>query len=494
MKLSELTRGITIKDRLNFKDEDVRGIVTDSRTAVEGCLYVAIKGHSVDGHNFVGQAADRGAKALIVEKPISSTLPTLVVDDSTAAAALIAKKFYGDPASGVTLAGITGTNGKTSTCFLLRSILNRALGPTGIIGTVGFGTSIGLTAAAHTTPASVDLYRIIAGFVEKGCTAVVMEVSSHATVQKRIVGLEFDVGIFTNITRDHLDYHGTFEEYTRAKELLAETLIEEGRGKAGGELVYNLDDPRLAAMAERFRGSKISFGSSPGCDVRGDNVRADLNGTAFDIICGGERTPVRLQLLGSFSVYNALAAAAAARSLGAGMDDIKAGLEEVGEVPGRFQVVAAAKGPKVIVDYAHTPDALKRLLAFCRELRPQRLIAVFGCGGDRDRGKRPQMGRIAAELSDTVYVTDDNPRTEDPDAIVQEILEGMKDSETPFTVIRDRRKAIRKAVGEAQGGDLVVIAGKGHENEQIVMDRRIPFSDAEEAYAALNDAEVKHQT
>jgi UDP-N-acetylmuramoyl-L-alanyl-D-glutamate--2,6-diaminopimelate ligase len=494
VKLSELTRGIAIKDRLNFRDEEVRGIVTDSRADVEGCLFAAIKGHSSDGHNFVGQAADRGAKALIVEKPISSTLPTLVVDDSAAAAALIAKTFYGDPASGIVLAGVSGTNGKTSTCFLLRSILSRALGPTGIIGTVGFGTSVGLAAATHTTPASVDLYRIIARFAAEGCAAVVMEVSSHATVQKRIVGLEFDVGVFTNITRDHLDYHGTFREYAKAKELFARTLIEKGRRKAEGRLVYNRDDSRLVSMANRFSGSTISFGTSPSCDVRAECVHADLNGTAFDIMRGATRVPVKLQLLGSFSVYNALAAAAAAEALGIGLDDIAAGLEEVAEVPGRFQVLSSAKGPKIVVDYAHTPDALESLLSFCRELGPQRLLTVFGCGGDRDRGKRPQMGRIAAALSDIVYITDDNPRTEDPDRIVREILEGMKDAGTPYTVIRDRRSAIRSAVEEAGNGDLVVLAGKGHEKVQIVGDRRIPFCDADEARAALDDAEVEHQT
>lgn len=494
MKLSDLTRDIDIKERRNFRDVDVNGISTDSRTNVEGCLYAAIRGHSVDGHDFVGQAADRGAKALIVEKPISSILPTLVVDDSAAAAALIAKTFFGDPASGIILAGITGTNGKTSTCFLLRSILTCAIGPTGIIGTVGFGTSNGLTAATHTTPASVDLYRIIAEFVEMGCRAVVMEVSSHATVQRRITGLEFDVGVFTNITRDHLDYHGTFEEYAEAKEMFAHTLVEQERQKAKGVLVYNRDDARLVTIAERFSGSTVSYGLASDCDVCADNVRADLHGTGFDLVSSGERASVKLTLLGSFSVYNALAAAAAARTLGVGMKDIKAGLEGVAEVPGRFQVVATGTGPKVIVDYAHTPDALEGLLTFCRELKPRRLLTVFGCGGDRDRGKRPLMGRIAAKLSDAVYVTDDNPRTEDPDGIVREILEGMKDATTPFAVIRDRREAIRRAVNDGEGGDLVVIAGKGHENEQILRDRRIPFHDAKEAIDALKDSEVRHQT
>jgi UDP-N-acetylmuramoyl-L-alanyl-D-glutamate--2,6-diaminopimelate ligase len=494
VKLSEVIKGIPIVDRINFTDTDIRTLATDSRGDVDGGLFIAVTGQSDDGHEYVGQAADRGANALIVEKPISSTLPTLVVDDSAAAAAHCAKNFYGDPASRVLLVGASGTNGKTSTCFLLRSILDRALGPTGIIGTVGFGTAGELTAATHTTPATVDLYRIIAGFADRGCEAVVMEVSSHATVQRRIEGLEFDLAIMTNITRDHLDYHRTMASYIAAKETFVGTLTERGRRKKAGTLVYNVDDPHLVAIAERFSGSAISYGIANGADVTAADVRAGLDGSRFGLSAGGRRATVNLPLLGSFSVYNALAAAAGAHGIGIAMDDIAAGLERVDQIPGRFQVIAAAAGPKVVVDYAHTPDALENLLRFCRELGPRRLITVFGCGGDRDRGKRPLMGAIAVNLSDVVYITDDNPRTEDPDGIVAEIVAGIDIKETSYAVVRDRARAIREAVRGAGPGDLVVVAGKGHEEVQIVGDRRIPFSDAHQAREALGDAEVEHQS
>lgn len=473
---------------LNFLDVEPSGISTDSRSIREGELFVAVRGYSADGHEYVTQAIDSGACALVVDRPASSSLPEIVVENTAIAAALLAKKFFGDPASKLLLVGITGTNGKTSTSFLVRSILERALGPAGIIGTVGFGAAGELMAATHTTPASVDLYRILSDFLAKGCRAVVMEVSSHAADQGRITGLEFDVGVFTNITRDHLDYHGTFENYVRAKEMFATTLLEGGRRKGPGRLVYNLDDPVLGKIGDRFDGDKITFGLGPAAAVRGERLRADLEGTQFDLGIGDGGIAVDLKLRGRFSVYNALAAASAAHSLGIGLDEIKEGLERIQSIPGRFEVVSSGRGPTVVVDYAHTPDALDNLLRFCRELSAGRVLTVFGCGGDRDRGKRPLMGRIAVELSDAVYVTNDNPRSENPDDIIDEILQGTKGSKTSVRVIEDRREAIGKAVRDANADDLVVLAGKGHENVQIVGENRIPFSDVEEAEKALEDS------
>ncbi|MCK4237300.1 MAG: UDP-N-acetylmuramoyl-L-alanyl-D-glutamate--2,6-diaminopimelate ligase, partial [Candidatus Krumholzibacteria bacterium] len=422
MKLSRLTEGIDVQRSLNFQDIEINGISTDSRSVTGGDLFVAVRGRSFDGHEFIERAAGEGASALVVERPVTSDLPTVIVKDTAAAAALIAKRFFGDPASDVILAGITGTNGKTSTSFLLRSILKTAIGPTGIIGTVGFGSDAELSGATHTTPDSVNLYRILSDFRKKGCRAVCMEVSSHAADQGRITGLEFDLGVFTNITRDHLDYHGTFESYAAAKEMLAETLTLPDRKKKPGTLVYNSDDPHVLEIAGRFEGEKISFGLGRGADVRAESLEADLKGTRFELVTNGKRTPVGLKLLGSFSALNALAAAAAAHAVGVGPEEIRAGLEGVSEVPGRFQVISTGKGPVVIVDYAHTPDALRNLLRFCRELKPERIVTVFGCGGDRDRGKRPMMGQIAGELSDSIYITDDNPRTENPDRVIEEII------------------------------------------------------------------------
>ena len=490
MKLSELLVAIECKEKRRVDDVEIGDISTDSRSVKEGDLFVAVKGHSTDGHDFLDEAVRKGAAALVVGRGCESDLPTCVVEDTSVAAALLAKKFFGDPAARMMLVGITGTNGKTSTSFLLDSILAAAVGKTGIIGTVGVGSMGELAASTHTTPASVHLYRTLSEFLRKGCRAVVMEVSSHAAVQRRITGLEFDVGVFMNISRDHLDYHGTLDRYMAAKEIFVSSLVEPGRGKRPGALVYNADDVRVRGIGKRFGGKSISFGIESDADVRGERLAADLEGTRFDLVAAGGKVRVELKLLGSFSAYNALAAAAAAHTLGVGLEEIRQGLERVEGVPGRFQVLSAGAGPKVVVDYAHTPDALERLLTFCKDLGASRITTVFGCGGDRDRGKRPIMGRIARESSDEVYVTDDNPRTEDPERIVEDILEG---SGRGVHVERNRALAIRRAVAGAAEGEIVVIAGKGHEAYQIIGDEKHPFDDREVAKEALRSREVGHR-
>lgn len=488
--LNDMIKSIQVKGRSNFRDLEITGISTDSRLVEEGELYIAVKGHELDGHDFIEQAIGRGAAALVLGRSHVSTLPTIIVDDTAGAASLLARTFFGDPVSKLVLIGITGTNGKTSASFLLRSIMSEGMGRSGLIGTIGIGSGGDLSAATHTTPSSVNLFRIMSEFLEQGCTSVAMEVSSHAAVQGRITGLEFDVGVFTNISRDHLDYHGSIEEYMAAKEIFITSLIDPGRRKKPGIFVFNSDDKQVLVVKKRFAGKTVSFGFGENATVRGENLVADLGGTSFDLVCGEERARIELKLLAAFSAYNALAAAAAAHALGIDIHSIKRGLENVDQVPGRFQVISAGRGPKVVVDYAHTPDALERLLTFCRELGPARITTVFGCGGDRDRGKRPMMGRIAAEISDEVYVTDDNPRTEDPDLIVEEILSGIDGT---VQVERDRGSAIRKAIMGADEGELVVIAGKGHENCQIVGTERFPFNDSQEALAALRTLEVKDQ-
>jgi UDP-N-acetylmuramoyl-L-alanyl-D-glutamate--2,6-diaminopimelate ligase len=493
LKLSMLIEGIGPSKGVAFRDAEVTGIATDSRALRPGDCFVAVAGHAADGHAFVEDAVRNGAAALVVERAVEAPVPAVIVRNSSLAAALMAKRFYGDPASHLRLAGITGTNGKTSSAFLLRSIMNIAHGPCGMIGTIGYGVADELSSTRNTTPGAVDLYRVMAEFLKRGCRSAVMEVSSHAAEQGRIAGLEFDVGAFTNVTRDHLDYHGTLERYVEAKEAFVRTLAESKRCKAPGTLVYNADDPEVVRVAKRFTGPRVSFGVSSPADVRAESVKAGLTGTSFDLVIGPERTRLDLKLLGTISVYNALTAAASARALGVGSGAIKAGLEGVAQVPGRFQVVSIGRGPTAVVDYAHTPDALEKLLNFCRELRPRKIVTVFGCGGDRDRGKRPMMGGIAARLSNIVFVTDDNPRTEDPDLIVKEILAGVGESAAPVHVVRDRRSAIREAIRAAVEGDLVVIAGKGHENEQIVKSGRVPFNDAFEAEEALRTREVDHQ-
>jgi UDP-N-acetylmuramoyl-L-alanyl-D-glutamate--2,6-diaminopimelate ligase len=493
LKLSRLFEGIETKGRLRFRDVEVTGIAVDSRVLKPGDCFVAIKGHAADGLSFVSEALQKGASALVVERAVPADIPTLIVGDSALAIAQLARRFYGDPSLRLVLAGITGTNGKTSSAFLLCSILDIAQGSCGIIGTVGYGVSGEYLPTSNTTPGAVDLYRVLDDFVKRGCRSAVMEVSSHAAVQRRIGGLEFDVGALTNLTRDHLDYHGTFEEYISAKETFVATLAEPERKKPPGIFVYNADDPEVVRVAHRFAGRKISFGLSAYADVRAEGLKADLKGTRFDLVLGPARVRLELKLLGRISAYNALTAVACAHALGVRMESIKEGLEKVAQVPGRFQVVSAGRGPTAVVDFAHTPDALEKLLNFCRELQPRKIVTVFGCGGDRDRGKRPLMGSIAARLSSMVFITDDNPRTEDPDRIIKEILDGIGKRTAPVHVVRDRREAIRRAVRSALEGDLVVIAGKGHENTQIFKDVRIPFNDAHEAKKALEDLEVDHQ-
>jgi UDP-N-acetylmuramoyl-L-alanyl-D-glutamate--2,6-diaminopimelate ligase len=485
VRFSDLLRDIDVKSRHQWSDVEINGISTDSRSIKEGELFVAVRGHEADGHDYTGQAENAGAAALVVENPVEADIPVVVVDNCSAAESSLARVYFEDPSSKVMLIGVTGTNGKTSTAFILQSILQRSHGPTGIIGTVGFGAGGDLSAATNTTPSSSELNRIIASFVDRGCRTVVMEVSSHAAAQGRTGSLEFDIGVFTNISRDHMDYHGNLDNYIEAKEKFVRSLSAPGRTKEQGTLLYNIDDGNVAKVGERFTGPKISFGTSEEAEFRCVDLAADLSGTSFRISASGFDLPVKLQLLGRFSALNALGAAAAAHVAGAGREAIEEGLSSIDEIPGRFHMVRSDGGPTVIVDYAHTPDALEKLLQFCRELSPSRLVTVFGAGGDRDTGKRPMMGKAAAELSDMVYVTSDNPRSEDPDTIIRDILEGMSESDTALEVISDRGEAIRRAIGSAVEGDMVVLAGKGHEDYQVLAHGSIHFSDIEEAEKAL---------
>ncbi|MBN2184112.1 MAG: UDP-N-acetylmuramoyl-L-alanyl-D-glutamate--2,6-diaminopimelate ligase [Candidatus Krumholzibacteriota bacterium] len=491
MNLSELIEGIGIRERHGFREVGISSLSTDSRSVDKGTLFIAVKGYTVNGHDFIAKAVEAGASAVVAECSVDLPVPVIVVDDASSSVSLLAKRFYGDPASKMFVAGITGTNGKTSTSFLLRSILEAEKGRSGIIGTLGFGSSEKTVSTGHTTPDSNMLFRILDDFVKEGCSSAVMEVSSHSVVQGRIEGIEFDTGIFTNITRDHLDYHETLEKYVAAKEAFARTLVSSGRTKPAGALVYNSDDRYVNEIGERFSGRKISFGFSSDAMVRAESLQADLDGTRFSLVTENGSIGIGLRLHGRFSAYNALGAAGAALTAGVSLKGIKEGLEKVSSVPGRFQVLRTIGGPMVVIDYAHTPDALKNLLGFCRELGAQRVVTIFGCGGDRDRGKRPMMGSIAAELSDKICITSDNPRSEDPGRIIEDILEGTRDSKTETDVVVDRADAIRKTISGSSKGDLIVIAGKGHEDYQILSTGKIDFSDFEEAEKNLMAMEEK---
>lgn len=489
VSLFRLTAALQGADVRNPRDVAITKITNDSRAVERGTLFVATRGTQTDGHDFIAAAIERGASAIVSEKPAeSAAVPCVVVEDSAKALALVASEFYGNPSRDLRLFGVTGTNGKTSTTHLLRSILEASSwGKAGLVGTIGHGTGgSGFEPSAHTTPEPITLHRLFAEMKANGCAGVVMEVSSHAVKQQRVWGVDFEIGMLTNVTRDHLDYHPTFEDYVGAKREFCYSLLSKDRRKKEGVLVYSIDNEHSREIGEGFRGRKLTVSAEEPADVYATEVRANLLGTRFVLNMAGKKpAEINLKLLGSFSVSNAVLAAAGARALDIEVDGIKAGLESVGRVPGRFEAIGGGSRPHVIVDYSHTPDSLERTLLFCRALEPKRIIAVFGCGGDRDRGKRPLMGEIAQRIAHVCIVTSDNPRSEDPWKIIEDILSGMDRKHPGLVVEIDRRAAIARAVSMARPGDVVAICGKGHEDYQIIGTKRYHFDDGEEARKAL---------
>jgi UDP-N-acetylmuramoyl-L-alanyl-D-glutamate--2,6-diaminopimelate ligase len=447
------------------------GLSMDSRTVEPGTVYVAVRGSQADGHRFVGDAVRRGAVAVVVETAQSSGVPEVVVRDGRRAALVLGAAWHGHPGRRLTLFGVTGTNGKTTTTGLLRHLFN-AQGTAGSIGTLGAfdgaGVAVESTAGTLTTPGPIDLQATLAELVARGTTCVTMEASSHSLDQGRLDGLSFAAGVFTNLTRDHLDYHGTMETYLAAKLKLSALL-----GLEGVEVV-NLDDEAWQRM--EVRSPRVTFGMHPAADVRASGVVLDASGSRFGLSGRFGCAEASLPLLGDFNVANALAAAACALGLGRPLEDVVGRLASSPQVPGRMERISDV--PCIVLrDYAHTPDALERALATLRPLTRGRLIVVFGCGGDRDRGKRPLMGRIAAEGSDLAVATSDNPRTEDPGAIIDDIEQGM--GAVPHLRITDRLAAIHAALGEARPGDTLLLAGKGHETYQVIGTEKVSFDESE---------------
>jgi UDP-N-acetylmuramoyl-L-alanyl-D-glutamate--2,6-diaminopimelate ligase len=445
------------------------GVGMDSRTVAAGVLYIAVRGSQADGHRFVPDAVRRGAAAVVVEGGQQSGVPEIVVRDGRRAALAIGQAWYGHPGRRLTLLGVTGTNGKTTTTGLLRHLFN-GTATAGSIGTLGAfdgaGEAVSSTAGALTTPGPIDLQATLAELVERGVTHVAMEASSHSLDQGRLDGLTFAAAVFTNLTRDHLDYHGTMEAYLAAK-LKLSTLLA-----LGGLEVVNLDDRAWQAMPPRS--PRVTFGLHHAADVRAAGVVLDASGSRFRLEGRYGSAEASLPLLGDFNVANALAAAACALGLGRSLAEVVARLAAVPQVPGRMERIAET--PCIVLrDYAHTPDALERALSTLRPLTRGRVIVVFGCGGDRDRGKRPIMGRVAAQGADLAVATSDNPRTEDPDAIIDEIERGMGDA--PHLRIADRLAAIHAALAEARPGDTLLLAGKGHETYQVLGTQKVPFDE-----------------
>ena len=498
MTLRDLLSEIPEPTSMNVNDASigettVTAVTYDSRQAGPGAVFVALRGVNADGASFARDALNRGAVAIVSEggAPTGVTRPWIQVPDARLSLAALAATLYHNPSEELTLVGITGTNGKTTTSYLLASIFEAAGIRCGRIGTVGHRIGERELEASRTTPEAPDLQRMLREMVDDGCGACVMEVSSHALTLRRADRLHFAAAIFTNLTRDHLDFHRDMEAYFLAKRRLAELLPE------NGVAVTNLDDPRgreFAAAADR----RVSYAIDAPADVRPGPLTFSLDGLRFEV-----RTPrgtLRLTspLVGRPNAYNILAAVATAMALDVPLNAIEQGIAALTDVPGRFQVVSApADDVRVVVDYAHTDDALKNLLETARPLAAGRVITVFGCGGDRDRTKRPLMGAVAARLSDLVVITSDNPRSEDPTQIIEEIKRGIvmpadrtppggtRAKSTPHLAIIDRKAAIERAIRDAAAGDLVLIAGKGHEKYQVIGDRTLPFDDVEVARDAL---------
>jgi UDP-N-acetylmuramoyl-L-alanyl-D-glutamate--2,6-diaminopimelate ligase len=485
--------GLALRPAAGTEDPTVSAITYDSRQATAGSVFVGLRGLHVDGAAFARDALQRGAIAVVSESapPSGIAAPWFRVGDARLALAALAAAFYRDPSFDLLLVGITGTNGKTTTSYLLASIFEAAGMRCGRLGTVGYRIGNREVDAARTTPEAPELHRMLRDMASDGTRACVLEVSSHALALRRADHLHFAAGVFTNLTRDHLDFHRDMEDYFAAKRRLFELLPGDGLG------VVNLDDRRgadLAGVAPRT----VSYAIDAAADVRPGPLSFSLDGLRFEIRTPRGTLQIRSALVGRPNAYNIIAASATAMALDLPFSAIERGVTELALVPGRFQL---ASGPsddvRVVVDYAHTDDALKNLLETARSLASGRLITVFGCGGDRDRTKRPLMGAVAGRLSDLVIVTSDNPRSEDPQQIIEQITRGLATPadrvppkgqgrhSTPYLAIVDRQQAIERAVREAKAGDLVLIAGKGHEKYQVIADRVVPFDDIEVARAAL---------
>ncbi len=483
MRLETLLEFAGLSDRAagweSHRGLDVTGLAHDSRRVESGNLFIAVPGYVTDGHEHVGAAAAAGASAALVEETTSTDLPQIVVNDTRRAMGPLAAAFWGNPGERLFTVGITGTNGKTTTMHLLRSLLEARLGQIGSLGTISYRVGGEAVDAPHTTPEAIDLHEMLARMISEKDSAAVMEVSSHALALGRVDGLGFDLTCFTNLGRDHLDFHASMEEYLAAK-----TRLFTHHRKADGIAIINLDDPAGARLAATLEPPVVTVGLSPKADLVASDVKVGWHGLEFALTWQGERIPVHSPLLGAFNVQNLLVAAGAGVMAGIPLSEISAAFDTLTCIPGRMERLPAPEGVEIILDYAHKPDALKVALRACQEMADGRVICVFGCGGDRDRGKRPLMGRIAALGADRVIVTSDNPRTEDPDTIIREIMAGVP-PEADCAVESDRRKAIRAAIGEARSGEVVLVAGKGHEQYQIIGPERLPFDEREVVAGAV---------
>ncbi len=468
----------------------ITDVTDDSRQVKPGCVFVAVKGERVDGHDYVHTALTAGASAVVTQASLSAgSVPMVRVADSRRALGVLGSLFHHNPSSRLRMIGVTGTNGKTTTTYVCKALFEAVGRRVGLIGTVAYQIGARTIPASHTTPGAVELQHLLSQMVEGGLDTAVMEVSSHALALDRTSGCEFDVAVFTNLTQDHLDFHADMEDYFQVKLRLFTGLTATGKKKPKRAIV-NLDDPRGAKVAAACSVPVWTYALRSPADLKAEHVRLSLAGTTFTAVTPVGDCAIESRLVGEHNVSNLLAAIGVALHEGLSLEQIREGIGQVRNVPGRFERVEAGQDFTVVVDYAHTEDALVRLLTAAQALKTGRIITVFGCGGDRDRGKRPTMGQAAVQYSDVVVLTSDNPRTENPQAILREVEVGVRAAlgqrpTVQYHMIADRRQAIEAAVREAKPGDTVLIAGKGHEDYQIIGTTKHHFDDREVAQAAI---------
>ncbi len=490
MQLKTLLAAIPVREIIGSSSRDVEGIAYDSRRVQRNGLFVAMRGEKTDGHEFIDQAIEKGASVIVAERNGKHSRATsVIVDDTRTALADLAATFYGLPARKLKLAAVTGTNGKTTTTFLIKHICEKAGLRCGLIGTVRYEIGERVLPAVRTTPESLDLQELLAQIANAGCKAASMEVSSHALAQDRVRGLEWDVAVFTNLTQDHLDFHGTMENYFESKAKLFAQLAQQ-QNKRKPVAIVNIDDRYGEQLLDKIdkQISVVTYGMGARADFRASNYRMEFGGTSYQLDAGGKSYLVRVPLIGRFNVANSLASLATANALGISLREAVLSLGKSPQVPGRLETVPAKRQFQVFVDYAHSPDALLNVLKTLRELEPRRLIVVFGCGGDRDRQKRPLMAEAVDRHADLAIITSDNPRKEDPGAIIAEVEKGFRSNH--YEKITDRAEAITRAIQLAQPRDIVLVAGKGHENYQEFSDHTVPFDDVQVARRALENRPV----
>jgi UDP-N-acetylmuramoyl-L-alanyl-D-glutamate--2,6-diaminopimelate ligase len=491
MQLDVLIQGLRATSVHGPVDREITGVRYDSRRIGPGNLFIAVRGACFDGHSFIEQAVDKGAVAIVGEKAgLSQRATAVVVPDSREAMARLAATYYGDPSRRLKVIGVTGTNGKSTTTFLIKHLLERANQSTGLIGTIQYEIGGRVLPAQRTTPESLDLQELLSRCVEAGCRNIVLEVSSHALSQGRASEIAFDVAAFTNLTQDHLDFHHGMKEYFEAKARLFDS-VRDNQKKKERAAVVNIDDPYGQQLIARFGRDLpiITYGMGARADFRASNFKVEMNGTSYQLNAKEKSYLVRLPLIGRFNIYNSLAALAVAHATGADVRTSVLALANAPQIPGRLELIPAKRQFQVFVDYAHTHDALLNVLRTCRDLHPNRLILVFGCGGNRDVTKRSLMGAVADQHADYTILTSDNPRREDPETIIRDIEAGFKRRD--YEKIVDRKEAISRAIALAQPKDIILVAGKGHEKYQEFGDYTIPFDDVEVAARALGEHPVE---